>query len=288
MKLELINVYFENFNKHIYEVDSLEFWFARDLQVLLGYAKWENFLNVIEKAKEACRNSGGKIEDNFADTVRAVNMPNGGIKEADDMFLTRYACYLIAQNGDPAKEQIAFAMSYFAFQTRRQEMIEKRIGDFERIQARDKLSVSEKKLSGVVYERGVDGAGFALIRSKGDTALFGGFSTNDMKQRMGIPNNRSLADFLPTITIKAKDFANEITVFNLKKDTTLSGLNEISNEHMKNNYDVRNLLLRKGIRPESLPAEEDAQKIRRKIQSEDKKLLRGIKKKKIDKKPANL
>jgi len=179
-------------------------------------------------------------------------------------------------------------MSYFAFQTRRQEMIEKRIGDFERIQARDKLSVSEKKLSGVVYERSVDGAGFALIRSKGDTALFGGFSTNDMKQRMGIPNNRPLADFLPTITIKAKDFANEITVFNLKKDTTLSGLNGISNEHMKNNYDVRNLLLRKGIRPESLPAEEDAQKIRRKIQSEDKKLLRGIKKKKIDKKPANL
>ena len=280
MKLELIKSYFEKFNKCVYEANGLEFWFARDLQVLLGYAKWENFLNVIEKAKEACRNSGVKVEDNFADTVRAINMPNGGIKEVDDMFLTRYACYLIAQNGDPAKEQIAFAMIYFAIQTRRQEILEKRINDFERIQAREKLSISEKKLSGVVYERGVDSSGFAIIRSKGDQALFGGYTTNEMKRKFNIPNSRPLADFLPTITIKAKDFVNEITTFNLKKDYVLTGLNEISREHQRNNEDVRNLLLKKGIRPESLPAEEDALKVKRKIKNEDKKLLKEIKNKK--------
>lgn len=280
MKLELIKSYFDEFNKYVYEAEDVEFWFAKDLQILLGYSKWENFLNVIEKAKEACKNSGAKIEDNFAPTVRAVKMPNGGIKEVDDMFLTRYACYLIAQNGDPAKEQIAFAMSYFAIQTRKQEIVEKRINDFERIQAREKLSNSEKKLSGVVYEKGVDSSGFAIIRSKGDQALFGGFTTNDMKRKLGIPNSRPLADFLPTITIKAKDFANEITIFNLKKEVGHAGLNEISREHMKNNYDVRNLLLQRGIRPESLPAEEDAQKVKRKIKNEDKKLLKKIKIKK--------
>ena len=277
MKLEIIKSYFENFNKYVYEADGLEFWFARDIQTLLGYSSWQNFMKVIEKAKEACKNSGVIVEDNFANTVRAVNMPNGGIKEMDDMFLTRYACYLVAQNGDPAKEQIAFAMSYFAIQTRKQEIIEKRISDFERIQAREKLSTSEKKLSGVVYEKGVDSFGFAIIRSKGDQALFGGHTTNDMKRKMGVPSNRPLADFLPTITIKAKDFANEITIFNLKKDTSPFGLNDVSREHMKNNHDVRNLLLQRGIRPESLPAEEDAQKLKRKIQSEDKKILKEIK-----------
>ncbi len=277
MKLELIKVYFEDFNSHVYEADGLEFWFARDLQLLLGYAKWENFLNVIEKAKDACKNSGGRVEDNFADTVRAVDMPNGGTKEVDDMFLTRYACYLVAQNGDPTKEPVAFAMSYFAIQTRKQEILEKRINDFERIQAREKLSVSEKKLSGVVYEKGVDSFGFAIIRSKGDQALFGGYTTNEMKKRMGIPNSRPLADFLPTITIKAKDFANEITVFNLKKDSMPTDLNGISYEHEKNNQDVRNLLLKRKIFPENLPAEEDTQKIKRKIISEDKKLLKQIK-----------
>lgn len=280
MKLELVKTYFENFNKFVYEANGLEFWFARDLQILLGYTKWENFLNAIEKAKKACENSGGDVGDNFATTVRAVNMPNGGIKEVDDIFLTRYACYLIAQNGDPSKEQVAFAMSYFAIQTRKQEILEKRISDFERIKAREKLSVSEKTLSGVVYEKGVDSAGFAIIRSKGDQALFGGYSTGDMKKKMGIPANRPLADFLPTITIKAKDFANEITIFNLKKESAPSGLNAISHEHVKNNQDVRNLLLQKGIRPESLPAEEDTQKIKRKLLGEDKKLLKETKQRK--------
>lgn len=280
MKLELIKTYFEDFNKRVYEANGLEFWFARDLQELLDYAKWENFLNVIEKAKEACRNSGVNVDDNFANTARAVDMPNGGIREVDDIFLTRYACYLIAQNGDSSKEKISFAMSYFAVQTRKQEILEKRISDFERIQARDKLSFSEKQFSGVVYEKGVDNAGFAIIRSKGDQALFGGYTTGEMKKRLGVPNSRVLADFLPTITIKAKDFANEITIFNIKKDNKISNLQSISNEHVKNNQDVRNLLLNRGIKPEVLPPEEDVQKVKRKIHSEDKQLLKITKVKK--------
>jgi DNA-damage-inducible protein D len=280
MKLELIKTYFEDFNKRVYEANGLEFWFARDLQELLDYAKWENFLNVIEKAKEACRNSGVNVDDNFADTVRAADMPNGGIREMDDIFLTRYACYLIAQNGDSSKEKISFAMSYFAVQTRKQEILEKRISDFERIQARDKLSFSEKQFSGVVYEKGVDNAGFAIIRSKGDQALFGGYTTGEMKKKLGVPNSRVLADFLPTITIKAKDFANEITIFNIKKDNKISNLQSISNEHVKNNQDVRNLLLNRGIKPEVLPPEEDVQKVKRKIHSEDKQLLKITKVKK--------
>lgn len=280
MKSEIIKIYFESFNRYIYEADGIEFWFARDVQQLLGYTKWENFLKVIDKAKIACEKAEVKVEDNFANTVRAINMPNGGIKEVDDIFLTRYASYLIAQNGDPAKDQIAFAMNYFAIQTRKQEIIEKRIGDWERLQARAKLGTSEKTLSGIIYQRGIDNQGFALIRSRGDEALFGGYTTNEMKRRLNIPLSRPLADFLPTITIKAKDFANEITIFNLKKDSGLSSPDNISAEHIKNNKDVRNVLLKSNIRPESLPAEEDAQKVRRKIQSEDKKLLKEIKRKK--------
>jgi DNA-damage-inducible protein D len=280
MKLELIKAYFENFNKYIYETDGLDFWFARDLQELLGYSKWENFLKVIEKAKTACENVDLKVEDHFANTVRAVNMPNGGIREVDDFFLTRYACYLIAQNGDSSKEPIAFAMNYFAIQTRKQEILEKRINEWERLQVREKLTTSEKGLSGIIYERGIDNRGFAIIRSKGDEALFGGYTTNEMKNMLGIPMGRPLADFLPTITIKAKDFANEITIFNLKKDISLTGLSNIVYEHEKNNYDVRKLLLDRGITPENLPAEEDLQKLRRKINGDDKKLLKEIKQKK--------
>lgn len=278
MKLDNIINYFNNFNKFVYEVDGLEFWFARDLQNLLGYSKWENFLNAIEKAKNACINSGIKTDDHFANTVRAVNMPNGGVKEVEDLFLTRYACYLIAQNSDPAKEQVAFAMSYFAIQTRKQELLEKRLGELERLQAREKLSNSEKELSGMIYERGVDGQGFALIKSKGDQALFGGYSTGDMKKRLGIPSNRALADFLPTITIKAKDFANEITVFNLKKEGSIRSMLGVSGEHEKNNRDVRNLLIQKGITPETLPIEEDVQKLKRKIKSDDRLILKTAKK----------
>lgn len=279
MELEMIKSNFETFNKYVYEAGGLEFWFGRDLQALLGYSKWENFINVIEKAKIACKNSGVEVSDNFSDTVRAVSMPNGGIKEIDDILLTRYACYLVAQNGDPSKDQIAFAMSYFAIQTRRQELLEQRIEEWERLQAREKLSNSEKALSGVIYERGVDGPGFALIKSRGDQALFGGYTTNGMKKLLGIPNARALADFLPTITIKAKDFANEITIFNLKKDESLVGSVRISNEHEKNNKDVRGLLIKRDIIPEGLPAAEDVKKLKKKILTDDKKMLEAAKNK---------
>lgn len=277
MKSELIKSYLDLFESRIYKTDEIEFWFARDLQEMLGYTDWRNFVKVIEKAKIACENAGVNKADHFVNTIRAVNMPNGGIKEVDDMFLTRYASYLIAQNGDSAKDQIAFAMNYFAIQTRKQEIIEKRIGDWERLQARAKLGTSEKTLSGVIYQRGIDNQGFALIRSKGDEALFGGYTTNEMKRRLNIPPSRPLADFLPTITIKAKDFANEITIFNLKKDSGLSSPDNISAEHIKNNKDVRNVLLKSNIRPESLPREEDVKKLKRRAESEDKKMIKQVK-----------
>lgn len=281
MKPEVINNYFNEFNRFVYEADGLEFWFARDLQNLLGYSKWDNFLNVIEKAKTACRNSGIKIDDHFADTARVTKMPNGGDKEVSDIFLTRYACYLIAQNGDSSKEQIAFAMSYFAIQTRKQELLEKRIIEIERLQIREKLSYSEKMLSGMIFEKGADSQGFAMIKSKGDQALFGGYNTSEMKKRLGIPNKRSLADFLPMITIKAKDFANEITIFNLKKDGSAKSIDGISLDHEQNNRDVRKLLLQKGIKPEDLPAEEDVKKLQRKLKSSDKLIVKNTKKLKI-------
>lgn len=278
MKTEVIHNYFNEFNQFVYEADGLEFWFARDLQNLLGYLKWDNFLNVIEKAKEACFNSGVKIDDHFAGTVRIIKMPNGGDKEVGDIFLTRYACYLIAQNGDSSKEQIAFAMSYFAIQTRKQELLEKRIIEIERLQIREKLSYSEKMLSGMIFEKGADSQGFAMIKSKGDQALFGGYNTGEMKKRLGIPNKRSLADFLPMITIKAKDFANEITIFNLKKDGSAKSIDGISLDHEQNNRDVRKLLLQKGIKPEDLPAEEDVKKLQRKLKSNDKLIIKNTKK----------
>lgn len=278
MKLEVINRYVEDFNQFVYETQGLEFWFARDLSGLLGYTKWKNFLNVIEKAKVACINSGVGVSDNFSETFRLINMPNGGEKIVEDMFLTRYACYLIAQNGDPGKEAIAFAMSYFAIQTRKQELLEKRISELERLQIREKLSDSEKIFSGLIYERGADSQGFAIIKSKGDKALFGGYNTNDMKKRLQVPNNRSLADFLPSITIKAKDFANEITIFNIKKDGIAKNIQGISLDHEQNNLDVRNLLLQKGIAPENLLAEEDVKKLQRKLKSDEKIITKNAKK----------
>jgi DNA-damage-inducible protein D len=280
MKQEIIQKLHKNFDDFVQRTDSgLEFWFARDLQGLLGYDKWENFEKVIEKAKMACKKTGLIVEDHFPDVGKMVLTGSSAKREIDDIALTRHACYLIAQNGDSRKEEIAFAMAYFAIQTRKQELIEKRIEEMERLGFREKLTNSEKELSGIIYERGVDNMGFARIRSKGDQALFGGKTTLDMKQKLGVKSNRALADFLPTITIKAKDFANEITNFTLKRDTHIKDENSITNVHVKNNRDTRDLLVKRGIVPEQLPAEEDIKKVERRLKSEDKKFLKGNKKK---------
>jgi DNA-damage-inducible protein D len=276
MKQEIIQRLHKSFDEYAQKTeDGLEFWFARDLQVLLGYDEWRNFLKVIEKAKIACQNSGLVVLDQFVDVNKMIVAGKGAEREVDDISLTRYACYLIAQNGDPNKEPIAFAMAYFAVQTRRQELIEKRLDEMERLALREKLSNSEKLLSGIMYERGVDDAGFARIRSRGDQALFGGRTTLDMKEKLGVPTSRALADFLPAITIKAKDLANEITNFTLKRESGMKGEGAISQEHVKNNKNTRDLLAKSGIRPETLPAEEDIKKVGRRLKSEDKKLFLG-------------
>ncbi len=281
MKSELIRELTTNFEAAVSNSNEVEFWYARDLQTLLGYTQWRNFVQVIEKAKIACKSAGQHPEDHFVDLNKVVDLGSGSKREIDDIMLTRYACYLIAQNGDSRKEQIAFAMSYFAVQTRKQEILEKRINTWERLQARERLTQSEKELSGVLYEHGVDEQGFARIRSRGDKALFGGHSTNDMKIKLGIPQGRALADFLPTITIKAKDFAAEITNFNVKRDD-LKGEERIMEEHVRSNEGVRNVLIARSILPENLPAEEDIQKLKRAVESEDKKLLKDVKKLKAE------
>ena len=272
MKKEVIVRLHASFESLVQNDDSgNEFWLARDLQELLGYARWENFAKVIEKARVACSGSGYGHEDHFLDVTKMVDLGSGATRAIDDVALTRYACYLLAQNGDPSKDAIAFAQTYFALQTRKQELIEQRIAEVERLSARKKLTLSEKELSGIIYERVGDQTSFARIRSKGDLALFGGLTTQDMKNKLGIPESRPLADFLPTITIKAKDFANEITNFNIKRDG-LSDEATISGEHVRNNKDVRDLLGQRGIRPEVLPAAEDIKKIERRLTADNKKL----------------
>lgn len=276
MKKEIIAKLTKSFEESAHVEQDVEFWMAREIQELLEYNEWRNFLNVIDKAKNACKNSQQPIENHFVDVNKMVKLGSGSDREIPDIMLSRYACYLIAQNGDSKKEPIAFAQSYFALQTRKQELLEKRIEMVERLEARQKLSQTEKELSAALYEHGVDDRGFARIRSKGDQALFGGFTTIQMKHKLGVPESRPLADFLPTITIKAKDFAGEITHFNVKKEDLL-GEEQITEEHVKNNQDVRNLLAKSNIFPEDLPPEEDIKKLERRIHKENQKLIESIK-----------
>ncbi len=261
----------KRFEEYAYEQDGIEYWLARELQELLEYTQWRNFENVIAKAKISCEKSGNPVSDHFAEISKTIQMPKGATKKVHDYMLTRYACYLIAQNGDPKKVQIAFAQSYFAIQTRKHELLEERIQLIERLQAREKLAATETELSKIIYERGVDNSGFSRIRSKGDWAMFGGNNTSDMKRKLGIQANRPLADFLPTITITAKQLATEITNFNVKKNG-IKGEDGITSEHIKNNTDVRVLLGKSGIKPEDLPAEEDIKKLERRVKQLDKEI----------------
>nr|MBP7472079.1 DNA damage-inducible protein D [Prevotella sp.] len=276
MKKEIITEYYNEFEGAAQEIDGVECWSARTLSILLGYTQWRNFINVIDKAKGSCINAGQPISDHFADVSKMIALAKGAEREVDDIVLTRYACYLIAQNGDPRKEQIAFAQTYFAVQTRKAELIEQRLLEKERVKARAKLQETEKNLSGILYERGVDSKGFAIIRSKGDQALFK-LSTIQMKNKMGVPTNRPVADFLPTISIKAKDFAAEMTNVNVQQKD-LYGVSKICEEHVDNNLAVRNMMLQRGIVPESLPSAEDVKKVERRLANEEKKAINNKKK----------
>ena len=277
MKTEEIKQLFAQFEDAAAEIEGVECWSARELQVLLGYSKWENFEKVIQKAKDACKNAGEEIFNHFPDIRKTIAMPKTAEKEIVDIALTRYACYLIAQNGDSRKEEIAFAQNYFAVQTRRAELVEQRLLEYERVKAREKLSQTEKQLSGVLYERGIDNQRFAIIRSKGDQALFR-LNTQMLKRKMGVPENRPLADFLPTISIKAKDLVAEMTGLNVQSKD-LKGQNPIEKEHIENNMAVREMLTKRGIVPENLPPAEDVKKIQRKLEGDDKKILKDSKKK---------
>ena len=268
---------------HTTEDGIVEFWYARELMGCLGYTTWRIFKDAIYRAMDSCKGAEIEVSDHFADAVKMVEIGSNAVRDVDDIMLTRYACYLIAQNGDPRKEEIAFAQSYFAVQTRKQELIEERIAYIQRTEARGKLRESEKRLSQNIYERGVDDAGFGRIRSKGDQALFGGRSTQEMKEKLGVSDKRPLADFLPTLTIAAKNLATEMTNYNVE-EKDLKGERAITTEHVQNNTTVREMLATRGIKPEELPPSEDIKKLERKVKSQEKKIAKesGVLPKKIE------
>ncbi len=268
-----ISVIMGQYEAIVHETDefNVEFWYARELMALLGYERWENFEKAVKRAMDSCETYGNRVFDHFREVTKMIETGKGARRPVKDYMLTRYACYLIAQNGDPKKEEIAFAQSYFAVQTRKQELIEERIAYIERTEARGRLREAEKRLSQNIYERGVDDAGFGRIRSKGDTALFGGKSTQDMKKKLGVSDNRPLADFLPTLTIAAKNLATEMTNYNVE-EKDLQGEASVTVEHVQNNTTVRDMLGQRGIRPEDLPASEDIKKLERRVKTQEKKL----------------
>ena len=277
MDTQSIITYKSTFDSIMHEImaddgSTMEVWYARELQRVCGYARWENFAVAIERAKQSCKSQNINIDDHFRDVTKMIEIGKGGQRPTDDVLLTRYACYLIAQNGDPKKEEIAFAQSYFAVQTRRAELIAERLQLQQRLEKREELRASEKRLSQNIYERGVDDKGFGRIRSKGDQALFGGRTTQEMKKKLGVKENRPLADFLPTLTIAAKNLATEMTNYNVE-EKDLQGEGAITTEHVQNNTSVRSMLGERGIKPENLPPADDIKKLERRAKSQDKKLI---------------